>query len=187
MWSPRHAGRAAVPTVRTLTSSAQARDGPAPILGHLYTPLPTRIPVPSDTSPASSPYTRVALPPISTNKDAVKTDIREGDRSTIVLEVELTAQELQRAIDEGVRHLARRTRVPGFRPGKAPRPILERALGIDRSDPDAPNPIYDEAREHLYERTVLQALRGGRPGRPGAARASPSGRASRRARARPTA
>ena len=92
------------------------------------------------------------------NKDAVKTDIREGDRSTIVLEVEITAQELQKAIDEGVRHLARRTRVPGFRPGKAPRQILERALGIDRSDPDSPNPIYDEAREHLYERTVLQAL-----------------------------
>jgi trigger factor len=92
------------------------------------------------------------------NKDAVKTDIREGDRSTIVLEVEITAQELQRAIDEGVRHLARRTRVPGFRPGKAPRQILERALGIDRSDPESPNPVYDEAREHLYERTVLQAL-----------------------------
>ena len=92
------------------------------------------------------------------NKDAVKTDIREGDRSTIVLEVEITAQELQRAIDEGVRHLARRTRVPGFRPGKAPRQILERALGTDRSDPDSPNPIHDEAREHLYERTVLQAL-----------------------------
>ncbi len=48
--------------------------------------------------------------------------------------------------------------MPGFRPGKAPRQILERALGIDRSDPESPNPIYDEAREHLYERTVLQAL-----------------------------
>jgi trigger factor len=88
----------------------------------------------------------------------VKTEIREGDRSTIVLQVHITDQELQRAIDEGVRHLARRTRIPGFRPGKAPRQILERAMGIDRSDPDAPNPVYDEAREHLYERTVLQAL-----------------------------
>lgn len=89
----------------------------------------------------------------------MKTDIREGERSTIMLEVHLTEQELQRAVDEGVRHLARRTRIPGFRPGKAPRPILERALGIDRSNPDAPNPIYDEAREHLYERTVIEALR----------------------------
>ncbi len=89
----------------------------------------------------------------------MKTDIRAGDRSTIVLEVQLTAQELQKAIDEGVRHLARRTRIPGFRPGKAPRPILERALGVNRSDPEAPDPVYDEAREHLYERTVLEALR----------------------------
>jgi trigger factor len=111
------------------------------------------------TLSTSHPYTRVALPAIPTNKDAVNTDIRAGDRSTIVLEVQLTAQELQRAIDEGVRHLARRTRIPGFRPGKAPRAILERALGIDRSDPDAPDPVYDEAREHLYERTVLEALR----------------------------
>jgi trigger factor len=88
----------------------------------------------------------------------VKTDIRDGDQSTIVLEVEFTPQELQQAIDEGVRHLARRTRVPGFRPGKVPRPILERALGIDRSDPDAPNPIHDEAREHLYERSVIRVV-----------------------------
>jgi trigger factor len=88
----------------------------------------------------------------------VNTEIRDAGRSTIVLEVEITPQELQHAIDEGVRHVARRTRVPGFRPGRAPRPILERALGVDRSDPESPNPIHDEAREHLYERTVIAAL-----------------------------
>jgi trigger factor len=89
----------------------------------------------------------------------VKTEIRDSDQSTIVLEVEFTPKELQQAIDEGVRHLARRTRVPGFRPGKVPRTILERTMGIDRSDPDAPNPVYDEAREHLYERSVVSAIR----------------------------
>jgi trigger factor len=88
----------------------------------------------------------------------VETEIRPGDQSTIVLEVQFTETELQSAINEGVRHLARRTRVPGFRPGKAPRQVLERALGVQRADPDAPNPIYDEAREHLYERTVVVAL-----------------------------
>jgi trigger factor len=89
----------------------------------------------------------------------VNTTIREGDDSTIVLDVQIDEKQLRAAIDEGVRHLARRTRVPGFRPGKTPRPILERALGIRRSDPEASNPIHDEAREHLYERTVLAALR----------------------------
>ncbi len=88
----------------------------------------------------------------------MNTDIREGDQSTIVLEVQLTDKELQNAINEGVRHLARRTRIPGFRPGKAPRAMIERALGIDRSDPDAPDPVYDEAREHLYQRTVIEAV-----------------------------
>jgi trigger factor len=88
----------------------------------------------------------------------VNTDIREGDQSTIVLEVQLTDKELQNAINEGVRHLARRTRIPGFRPGKVPRQILERSLGIDRSDPDVSDPVYDEAREHLYQRTVIRAL-----------------------------
>ena len=88
----------------------------------------------------------------------MNTDIREGDQSTIVLEVQITDKELQNAINEGVRHLARRTRVPGFRPGKAPRPMIERAYGIDRSNPDGPDPVYDEAREHLYQRTVIQAV-----------------------------
>jgi len=88
----------------------------------------------------------------------VNTDIREGDQSTIVLEVQLTDKELQNAINEGVRHLARRTRIPGFRPGKAPRAMIERALGVDRTDPEAPDPVYDEAREHLYQRTVIQAV-----------------------------
>jgi trigger factor len=88
----------------------------------------------------------------------VNTDIREGDQSTIVLEVHITDKELQNAINEGVRHLARRTRIPGFRPGKAPRAMIERALGVDRSAPEAPDPVYDEAREHLYQRTVIEAV-----------------------------
>jgi trigger factor len=88
----------------------------------------------------------------------VETNIRAGEESTLVLDVTLTPKELQAAINEGVRHLARRTRIPGFRPGKVPRQLLERSMGIDRSDPEAPDPVYDEAREHLYERTVIKAL-----------------------------
>lgn len=77
----------------------------------------------------------------------------------MLLEVELPADRLQRSIDESIRHLGRRTRVPGFRPGKIPRPVLERALGVRRDDPAAPNPIYDDAKEHLFEGSVVEALR----------------------------
>jgi trigger factor len=76
-----------------------------------------------------------------------------------VLEVEFPADEVQRSVAESVRHLARSTKVAGFRPGKAPRPLLERALGIRRDDPGVPNPLYDDAKEHLFETSVLEAAR----------------------------
>ena len=70
--------------------------------------------------------------------------------STVVLEIELPAERLERAVDEAVRHLSRRTRVPGFRPGKAPRPLLERHLG--------PGAILDDAVDHLVQDAYRQAL-----------------------------
>ncbi len=70
--------------------------------------------------------------------------------STLVLEIELPPEELTRAIGESVRHLSQRTRVPGFRPGKAPRPVLERHLG--------PGAVLDDAVEHLVERSYRNAL-----------------------------
>jgi trigger factor len=57
---------------------------------------------------------------------------------------------LSRAIDDAVRRLSRQTRVAGFRPGKAPRPVLERHLG--------PGVVLDEAVEHLVQDAYRQAL-----------------------------
>ncbi|MDO8483331.1 MAG: trigger factor [Candidatus Limnocylindrales bacterium] len=71
-------------------------------------------------------------------------------KSTVVLEIELPAERLERAVDEAVRHLSRRTRVPGFRPGKAPRSLLERHLG--------PGAILDDAVDHLVQDAYRQAL-----------------------------
>ncbi|MDL2335929.1 MAG: trigger factor, partial [Chloroflexota bacterium] len=88
-----------------------------------------------------------------------KVTTRPAERSSVVLEVEFPADEVQRSVAESVRHLARNTKVAGFRPGKAPRPLLERALGIRRDDPAAPNAIYDDAKEHLFESSVLEAAR----------------------------
>jgi trigger factor len=94
-----------------------------------------------------------------TAPSALKINTRPAAKSTVVLEVEVPATRVQRSIDESVRHLGRRTRVPGFRPGKVPRPMLERALGVRRDDPTAPDPVYDDAKEHLFEASVVEALR----------------------------
>lgn len=82
-----------------------------------------------------------------------------SERSTVVLEVEVPAERVRAAVDEAVRHQGARVRVPGFRPGKVPRQMLERALGIDRTDASRPDPIYDDARDHLYRGSVIDALR----------------------------
>ncbi|MFL5679084.1 MAG: trigger factor, partial [Chloroflexota bacterium] len=71
-------------------------------------------------------------------------------KSAIKLEIELPPERLSRAVDAAVRRLSRNTRVPGFRPGKAPRPVLERVLG--------PGVVLDEAVEHLVQDAYREAL-----------------------------
>src|SRR4051794_41614824 len=50
-------------------------------------------------------------------------------KSSVVVEVEVPAERLTAAVGEATRALSKRTRVPGFRPGKAPRGVLEAVLG----------------------------------------------------------
>ncbi|HEV8699097.1 MAG TPA: trigger factor [Candidatus Limnocylindrales bacterium] len=71
-------------------------------------------------------------------------------KSTVRLEIELPPERLDRAVDAAVRALARRSRIPGFRPGKAPRPVLERHLG--------PGVVMDEAVDHLMQDAYREAL-----------------------------
>jgi trigger factor len=71
-------------------------------------------------------------------------------KSSVKLEIELPPERLNQAIGEAVRHLSRRTRVPGFRPGKAPRGVLEAVLGHGA--------VLDEAVEHLVQDAYRKAL-----------------------------
>jgi trigger factor len=71
-------------------------------------------------------------------------------KSTVRLEIELPPERLDRAVDAAIRALARRTRIPGFRPGKAPRQVLERHLGT--------GVVLDEAIDHLMQDAYREAL-----------------------------
>jgi trigger factor len=71
-------------------------------------------------------------------------------KSTILLEIEVPAERFDRAIRDATGRLSRRTRVAGFRPGKAPRPILERVLG--------PTAVVDEAVDHLIQDAYREAV-----------------------------
>src|SRR6478735_11831131 len=71
-------------------------------------------------------------------------------KSSIILEVEVPAEKLDRAVGEAVRALSKRTRVPGFRPGKAPRGVLEAVLGHGA--------VLDEAVDRLVQSAYRDAL-----------------------------
>jgi len=66
-----------------------------------------------------------------------------SEKSTLTVEVELPVDQVARAVADATRRLSQRTRVAGFRPGKAPRGMLERVLGEGA--------VWDEAVETLVD------------------------------------
>ena len=69
------------------------------------------------------------------------------------LAVELPSQRVDAAFARAYRDLARRTRVRGFRPGKAPRSVLERLYGAS---------VAEDLERVLVEESLPEALsRGG--------------------------
>lgn len=50
-------------------------------------------------------------------------------RSLVALEIEVENDRLEASMEKASRRLSQRVKIPGFRPGKAPRPIVERTLG----------------------------------------------------------
>jgi trigger factor len=76
--------------------------------------------------------------------------VTPAPRSSLKLRFDLPPEQLSAAIAEAVRHMSRRTRIAGFRPGKAPRPIVERTVGLPA--------ILDEAMDHVVQTAYRAAL-----------------------------
>jgi trigger factor len=76
--------------------------------------------------------------------------VSPAPKSSVTLRVELPPERLDAAIAEAVRHLSQRTKIPGFRPGKAPRGVLEAVLGKDA--------VLEDALDHAVERAYRDAL-----------------------------
>jgi len=84
---------------------------------------------------------------------AVKVETERKPGSQVVLSVEVDADQVTKSIDQAYSRLAPRVRIAGFRPGKAPRPMIEREIGwptlrqeaLDLLLPSAYNSALDEA------------------------------------------
>ena len=77
--------------------------------------------------------------------------VSPAPRSSLTVRVELPPERLDAALAEAVQHLSKRTKIHGFRPGKAPRAVVERAVG--------PEAVLEEAMDHLVQRAYRDALR----------------------------
>jgi trigger factor len=60
---------------------------------------------------------------------SLSTSVESLEGNKVRLKVGVPAAEFERAIDAAFRKLAREVKIPGFRPGKAPRQLLEARLG----------------------------------------------------------
>jgi trigger factor len=75
--------------------------------------------------------------------------------SRIRLDIEVPAEDVARHFDTAYRHLAERTRVPGFRPGKAPRNVIERFVGRDAVLAEAVDHLTGEGYDAAIDQTDL--------------------------------
>ncbi len=75
----------------------------------------------------------------------------EGNK--VKLSVEVEEQEFDKAIDAAFRRIAREVRIPGFRPGKAPRRLLEARLGPGVARQEA----LRESLPEFYARALREA------------------------------
>jgi trigger factor len=108
--------------------------------------------------PASAGYARLVLTPTcwagagAYNPTAVKTTVEPLEGNKVKLSIELDESEFGTAIDAAFRKIAREVRIPGFRPGKAPRRLVEARVGFDVARQEA----IRDALPGFYERALRE-------------------------------
>lgn len=80
----------------------------------------------------------------------MKVEVKREPGSRAVLEVEIPVETVSQGVEAALRKLNRRVDVPGFRRGKAPRPMLERYVGRET--------VMEEALKQLVPDAYAQAV-----------------------------
>jgi trigger factor len=80
----------------------------------------------------------------------LKVTVERIPDSQVLLNIEIDPERVESSIDQAYKRLAPRTRIPGFRPGKAPRALVERHYGRDV--------LLHEALDRLVPLVVKEAI-----------------------------
>ena len=89
---------------------------------------------------------------------SVKHTLRRDAGSKVTLDVEVDADRLKRAADAAFERHVQRANIPGFRPGKAPRGMYERAYGKEHLWEDAADDLMDQTYREIVEAEGIEPI-----------------------------
>jgi trigger factor len=88
----------------------------------------------------------------------VKVTTEKPEPGVAALTVEVPAEEFERAVDQAWRRVAGRVNIPGFRRGKAPRPLVERHVGPAAINEEALRRLLPQRYDAAVEETGLHPI-----------------------------
>ena len=88
----------------------------------------------------------------------MKTDVEELSPTRVRLSVEVPFDELKPSLDKAYREVGRQVRIPGFRPGRVPPPVIDRRVGRDVVLSQAVNDAMPELYAKAVEEGDVSAL-----------------------------
>lgn len=88
----------------------------------------------------------------------MRVEVEHLPESQVQLQIEVDVEMLGQAVGKAYQKLAGRYRVPGFRPGKAPRAVLERAIGPEVLLSEAADICMNDAYAHAIKEHHLHPL-----------------------------
>jgi len=80
------------------------------------------------------------------------------ENSQVFLTIEMEPAEVEGSLEEAYHRLVKKTDVPGFRRGKAPRVMLESYIGRESLLKDALNSLIPEACENAIKEQEIEAF-----------------------------
>jgi len=104
----------------------------------------------------------------------MKTKLERIEDGKVVLEIEVESGEIEQAMEKAYRNIARRVNIPGFRKGKAPRPLVEARIGgrkalleeaVDEVLPDSYAKAVEETAVKPVDRPAVEIVQA-EPGQP---------------------
>ena len=85
-------------------------------------------------------------------------NVEKLEKSRVALEIEVGAEEFEAAVQKAYLKVRSKVSVPGFRPGKAPRKMIEKLYGADVFYADAVDEAFPEAYEQAVESEKLDTI-----------------------------